>query len=79
MSKVRRLYLIVSVLLLLFSFSAVSNAQDITVCAIVPTTEIEYFATLLNEYQMAGEARNIEVITVDSQNNPAREASSIEN
>jgi ABC-type sugar transport system substrate-binding protein len=49
-----------------------------TVCAIVPTTEIEYFATLLEEYKTAGEARNIEVTTIDSQNNPAREASSIE-
>jgi ribose transport system substrate-binding protein len=49
-----------------------------TVCAIVPTTEIEYFATLLEEYKKAGEARNIEVTTIDSQNNPAREASSIE-
>ena len=55
-------------------------AQDAkqTVCAIVPTTEIEYFATLLEEYKKAGEARNIEVTTIDSQNNPAREASSIE-
>jgi ribose transport system substrate-binding protein len=59
---------------------ASASAQDdkLTVCAIVPTSEIEYFATLLNEYQKAGEARGIEVITIDSQNNPAREASSIE-
>ncbi|MBA3517403.1 MAG: sugar ABC transporter substrate-binding protein [Rhizobiales bacterium] len=57
-----------------------SLAQDSkqTVCAIVPTTEIEYFATLLTEYKKAGQARNIEVIMIDSQNNPAREASSIE-
>lgn len=54
-------------------------AQDLTICAIVPTTEIEYFATLLNEYERAGEERSVEVITLDSQNNPAREASSIEN
>ncbi len=61
--------------------SSHASAQDgsLKVCAIVPTTEIEYFATLLNEYEKAGEARNIEVITIDSQNNPAREASSIEN
>ena len=59
---------------------APASAQDdeITVCAIVPTSEIEYFATLLNEYKKAGEERGIEVITIDSQNNPAREASSIE-
>ncbi len=59
---------------------ASASAQDdkLTVCAIVPTSEIEYFATLLNEYKKAGEARGIEVITIDSQNNPAREASSIE-
>src|SRR6056297_2670790 len=54
-------------------------AQEATVCAIGPTTEIEYFATLLEEYQMAGDERGIEVITVDSQNDPAREASQIEN
>jgi ribose transport system substrate-binding protein len=58
---------------------AAAWAQDQKVCAIVPTTEIEYFATLLEEYTKAGEARGIEVITVDSQNNPEREASSIEN
>ncbi len=58
---------------------SLGQAQDMTVCAIVPTTEIEYFATLLSEYEKAGEARGIEVITIDSQNNPAREASSIEN
>lgn len=57
-----------------------AQAQDakLTVCAIVPTTEIEYFATLLNEYQKSGATRGIEVTTIDSQNNPAREASSIE-
>lgn len=58
--------------------SALAQDDKITVCAIVPTSEIEYFATLLNEYKKAGEARGIEVITIDSQNNPAREASSIE-
>ncbi len=64
----------------LFANPSVSLAQDSkqTVCAIVPTTEIEYFATLLTEYKKAGQARNIEVIMIDSQNNPAREASSIE-
>ena len=67
-------------LLLVLSMSFGVVAQDnIVVCAIVPTTEIEYFATLLNEYVMAGEPRGIEVITVDSQNDPAREADSIEN
>jgi ABC-type sugar transport system substrate-binding protein len=55
------------------------TSESMTVCAIVPTTEIEYFATLLNEYVMAGEAMNVEVITIDSQNDPAREADSIEN
>ena len=56
-----------------------AQAQDkLSVCAIVPTTEIEYFATLLNEYQKSGASRGIEVVTIDSQNNPAREASSIE-
>ena len=56
-----------------------AQAQDkLSVCAIVPTTEIEYFATLLNEYQKSGGSRGIEVVTIDSQNNPAREASSIE-
>ena len=56
-----------------------AQAQDkLTVCTIVPTTEIEYFATLLNEYTKSGEKRGIEVTTIDSQNNPAREASSIE-
>lgn len=53
-------------------------AQDITVCTIVPTNEIEYFATLLEEYEKAGADRGIAVLKVDSQNNPAREASSIE-
>ena len=56
-----------------------AQAQDkLSVCAIVPTTEIEYFATLLNEYQKSGGSRGIEVVTINSQNNPAREASSIE-
>ncbi len=56
-----------------------AHAQDkLTVCAIVPTTEIEYFATLLNEYQKSGAKRGIEVTTFNSQNNPAREASAIE-
>jgi ABC-type sugar transport system substrate-binding protein len=73
--------LLLLILLLTFSATAATIAQDeqITVCAIVPTSEIEYFATLLREYVDAGAERNIEVITVDSQNNPAREASSIEN
>ncbi len=64
----------------LFAHPSVSLAQDSkqTVCAIVPTTEIEYFATLLTEYEKAGATRNIDVIMIDSQNNPAREASSIE-
>jgi len=60
------------------SLPASAQDEQITACAIVPTSEIEYFATLLNEYKKAGEARGIEVITIDSQNNPAREASSIE-
>ena len=68
-----------SAIVALAAWPSVSFAQDSqTVCAIVPTTEIEYFATLLNEYKKAGEARHINVITIDSQNNPAREASSIE-
>jgi ribose transport system substrate-binding protein len=54
------------------------GADRLSVCAIVPTTEIEYFATLLNEYKKAGAARNIDVNTIDSQSNPAREASAIE-
>ncbi len=58
---------------------AAAWAQEQTVCAIVPTTEIEYFATLLDEYVKAGEARGIKVMTIDSQNNPEREATSIEN
>lgn len=63
----------------LLAASPAALAQDMKVCAIVPTTEIEYFATLLEEYKKAGEARGIEVLTIDSQNNPARESSSIEN
>jgi ABC-type sugar transport system substrate-binding protein len=55
------------------------DGERLTICAIVPTTEIEYFATLLNEYVAAGNARNVEVLTIDSQNNVEREASSIEN
>jgi ABC-type sugar transport system substrate-binding protein len=58
---------------------AAAWAQEQRVCAIVPTTEIEYFATLLDEYVKAGEARGIEVMPIDSQNNPEREATSIEN
>jgi ribose transport system substrate-binding protein len=57
----------------------VDDTEPMTVCAIVPTTEIEYFATLLDEYVKWGETRNVEVITVDSQNSVEREASSIEN
>ncbi|MFQ3567666.1 MAG: sugar ABC transporter substrate-binding protein [Aggregatilineales bacterium] len=57
----------------------VDDSEPMTICAIVPTTEIEYFATLLNEYVLAGQARNVEVITVDSQNSVEREANSIEN
>ncbi len=57
---------------------AVAQSSKLSVCAIVPTTEIEYFATLLKEYEKAGAARNISVSTIDSQNNPAREASAIE-
>lgn len=75
----RRCTLLVLVLAFLTSLSFVGAQDTITVCAIVPTTEIEYFATLLDEYVLAGGTRGIEVITVDSQNNPAREASSIEN
>ncbi len=58
--------------------SAYAQDAKLTVCAIVPTTEIEYFATLLNEYQASGAKRSIEVTTIDSQNNPARESSAIE-
>lgn len=62
------------------SLAAASPAvAETTVCTIVPTTEIEYFAQLLDEYEKAGEARGIEIIRVDSQNDPAREASQIEN
>lgn len=57
----------------------VDDSADMTICALVPTTEIEYFATLLDEYVMAGEARNVEVIAIDSQNSVEREATSIEN
>jgi ABC-type sugar transport system substrate-binding protein len=53
--------------------------EKLSVCVIVPTTEIEYFATLLKEYVKAGEARGIEVITVDSANDPQKEANAIEN
>lgn len=53
-------------------------ADKVTACAIVITSEIEYFATLLNEYKKAAAARNIDLTTIDSQNNPAREASAIE-
>jgi ribose transport system substrate-binding protein len=58
--------------------SPAQAADKVSICAIVPTTEIEYFATLLNEYKKAGAERNIDVTTIDSQNNPAREASAIE-
>jgi ribose transport system substrate-binding protein len=57
---------------------AVAQDSKLTVCTIVPTTEIEYFATLLKEYEKAGASRGIATIAIDSQNNPAREASSIE-
>ena len=53
-------------------------ADKVTACAIVITSEIEYFATLMNEYKKAAAARNIELTTINSQNNPAREASAIE-
>jgi ABC-type sugar transport system substrate-binding protein len=56
-----------------------STEESLSVCVIVPTTEIEYFATLLKEYVKAGETRNIEVITVDSANDPQKEANAIEN
>ena len=55
-------------------------AQDkkVSVCAIVPTTESEYAATLLKDYQRAGAARGIEVTGLDSQLDPAREANEID-
>lgn len=56
-----------------------ATGEKVSVCVIVPTTEIEYFATLLKEYVKAGETRNIEVITVDSANDPQKEANAIEN
>lgn len=79
-NRIRRTTLWVGVASLACGIGTATLAQDekITVCTLVPTTEIEYFATLLNEYKKAGEARGIEVITLDSQTNPAREASSIE-
>ena len=61
-----------------FVASPAQAADKISICAIVPTTEIEYFATLLNEYKKAGAERNIDVTTIDSQKNPAREGSAIE-
>lgn len=56
-----------------------STEDKLSVCVIVPTTEIEYFATLLKEYVKAGETRNIDVTTVDSANDPQKEANAIEN
>lgn len=58
---------------------AAQPAKKPAVCVIVPTTEIEYFATLLKEYVNAGAAKGIEVITVDSANDPQKEANGIEN
>lgn len=55
-----------------------ASAQDLSVCVIVPTTEIEYFATLLDEYERAGGERGIEVIRNDSQNDPSREVAAME-
>ncbi len=55
-----------------------AQSKPLSVCAIVPTSEIEYFATLLKEYQKAGASRSINVTTIDSQNNPAKEASAME-
>lgn len=60
-------------------WAGAATAQDMTVCVIVPTTEIEYFATLLNEYERAGTERGIKVIRNDSQNDPSREAAAFEN
>jgi ABC-type sugar transport system substrate-binding protein len=58
---------------------AQTAAKKLSVCVVVPTTEIEYFATLLKEYQKAGEARGIDITTVDSANDPQKEANAIEN
>ncbi|MBL8581567.1 MAG: sugar ABC transporter substrate-binding protein [Rhizobiaceae bacterium] len=79
-SSLRHLVAALAVATAAITAASAAKAEDakLTVCTIVPTTEIEYFATLLNEYQKSGASRGIEVITIDSQNNPAREASSIE-
>lgn len=57
----------------------VAAVKKLSVCVVVPTTEIEYFATLLKEYVKAGAAKNIDVMTVDSANDPQKEANGIEN
>jgi ABC-type sugar transport system substrate-binding protein len=46
-----------------------------SICAIVLTTEIEYFATLLEQYKQAGEAAGVDVIALDSKSDPATQAS----
>jgi ABC-type sugar transport system substrate-binding protein len=56
-----------------------ATQKKMTVCVVVPTTEIEYFATLLKEYVKAGQQRGIDIITVDSANDPQKEANGIEN
>lgn len=62
-----------------FVTAGAASAQETSVCVIVPTTEIEYFATLLSEYERAGAERGIEVIRNDSQNDPSREIAAMEN